>query len=58
MLITSLAPKIGYEKASEIAQFAFKQNLSLRQAALKTGYINEKDFDRIVDPSKMTSSKS
>ena len=58
MLVTALAPEIGYEKASKIAQFAFQKNLTLREGALKLGYINEKDFDRIVDPTSMTTPNS
>ena len=53
MLVTSLTPKIGYEKASEIAHHAHKKNISLRAAASELGYVNEADFDSIVDPSAM-----
>jgi len=55
MLVTALTPTIGYEKASEIAQLAHKQKVSLREAALSLGYVSKVDFDRIVDPSSMTS---
>ena len=53
MLVTALSPVIGYDKASEIAHYALKNNLSLKEAAIKLGYINSEEFDRIVDPKKM-----
>jgi fumarate hydratase, class II len=53
MLVTALAPVIGYDKASEIAHYATEHDLTLRQAALQLGYISEAEFDRIVDPRKM-----
>ncbi len=54
MLITALSPKIGYKKASEIAKYAYKNNLSLKEASAKLGYINESEFDEIIDPNAMT----
>ncbi len=53
MLVTALNPKIGYSKSSEIAKKAFKENISLKEAAVKLKYLNEKEFDSIVDPKKM-----
>ena len=53
MLVTALAPVIGYDKASKIAHHAMDRDLTLKQAALELGYIGEADFDRIVDPAKM-----
>lgn len=53
MLVTSLTPVIGYDKASHIAHFAFEHDLSLKEAALKLGFVSEKEFDKIVDPKKM-----
>ncbi|WP_269608839.1 class II fumarate hydratase [Prochlorococcus marinus] len=53
MLVTALAPSIGYEKASKIAQLAHEKNLSLRQASNQLNYIDEKEFDRLVDPKSM-----
>jgi fumarate hydratase, class II len=53
MLVTALTPAIGYDKASQIAHYAYKHNLSLKSAALKLGYISEEEFDKIVDPKKM-----
>jgi fumarate hydratase, class II len=54
MLVTALSPVIGYDKAAAIANQANDQGTSLREAALASGYINGKDFDRIVDPAAMT----
>jgi fumarate hydratase class II len=53
MLVTALAPVIGYDKASEIAHHAMEKDLTLKAAALELGYVSEADFDRIVDPVKM-----
>jgi fumarate hydratase class II len=53
MLVTALSPEIGYDKASEIAHYANDHDLTLKEAALKLGYISEADYDRIVDPKKM-----
>ena len=53
MLVTALAPVIGYDKASKIAHHAMERDLTLKQAALELGFVTEADFDRIVDPAKM-----
>ena len=53
MLVTVLAPVIGYDKASQIAHYATDHDLTLKQAALKLGFVTEAEFDRVVDPSKM-----
>tara|TARA_B110001454_G_scaffold124496_1_gene116174 strand:- start:189 stop:1577 length:1389 start_codon:yes stop_codon:yes gene_type:complete len=53
MLVTALAPHIGYDNAAKIAKNALKNNTTLKHEALKTGLIQEKDYERIVDPSKM-----
>ncbi len=53
MLVTALAPVIGYDKASQIAHYAMDNDLTLKTAALKLGFVTEDDFDRIVDPAKM-----
>lgn len=53
MLVTALNPHIGYEKAAEIAKTAYKQNLTLKQAAVDLGILTEEEFDRFVDPAKM-----
>jgi fumarate hydratase class II len=54
MLVTALAPKIGYDKAAEIAKKAHHEKLSLRESALKLGYLTEKEFDELVRPENMT----
>ena len=53
MLVTALAPHIGYDNSARIAKTALKNNTTLKEEALKTGLINEKDYDKIVDPKKM-----
>ena len=53
MLVTALAPHIGYDKAAKIAKTALKNNTTLKKEALKTGLIKEKDYNRIVNPKKM-----
>jgi fumarate hydratase, class II len=53
MLVTALSPVIGYDKASKIAHYALDSDLSLKQAALKLGFVTEEEFDRVVDPAKM-----
>src|SRR3974377_1454528 len=53
MLVTALSPVIGYDKASKIAHYAMDNDLTLKAAALKFGYVTEGEFDRVVDPKKM-----
>jgi fumarate hydratase class II len=53
MLVTALAPVIGYDKASKIAHYASDHDLTLKQAALQLGFVSEAEFDRVVDPAKM-----
>jgi fumarate hydratase, class II len=53
MLVTALAPVIGYDKASKIAHYADDNDLTLKEAALKLGFVSEAEFDRVVDPAKM-----
>ena len=53
MLVTALSPVIGYDKASKIAHYAMDNDLTLKVAALKLGFVTEEEFDRIVDPNKM-----
>ena len=53
MLVTALSPVIGYDKASAIAHQANDEGLTLKEAALRSGFIDEKRFDEIVDPRKM-----
>lgn len=53
MLVTALNEHIGYDNAAKIAKKAFKENLTLKEAAKKLGLVNENEFDKIVDPKKM-----
>lgn len=54
MTVTALSPHIGYHASAEIAQLAEKEGLTLREAALQSGKVSAADFDRWVDPLKMT----
>ena len=53
MLVTALSPVIGYDEASKIAHYAMDNDLTLKAAALKLGFVTEAEFDRVVDPKKM-----
>ena len=53
MLVTALSPVIGYDKASQIAHYAMDNDLTLKQSALKLGFVTEDEFNRVVDPKKM-----
>jgi fumarate hydratase, class II len=53
MLVTALSPVIGYDKASKIAHYAMDHDLTLKDPALKLGFVTEELFDRVVDPAKM-----
>ena len=53
MLVTALAPKIGYDKAAEIAKKALKNNTTLKDEIIKSGLMNESEYYKIVDPRKM-----
>ena len=53
MLVTALAPKIGYDNAAKIAKAALKNKTTLKTEALKTGLINENEYNKIVNPKKM-----
>ena len=53
MLVTALAPVIGYDKASQIAHYAMDHDLTLKAAALQLGFVDAAEFDRVVDPAKM-----
>jgi len=53
MLVTALSPVIGYDKASHAAHHAFEKDLTLKQACLELGFVDEAEFDQLVDPSKM-----
>ncbi|GAB4124515.1 MAG: class II fumarate hydratase [Rhodothalassiaceae bacterium] len=58
MLVTALAPKIGYDKATEVAKTAHKTGSTLKEAALSLGYVTAEEFDRIVRPEKMVGPKA
>ena len=53
MLVTALAPKIGYDKASKIAKAAHANGTTLREESIRLGYVTAKDFDRLVRPERM-----
>ena len=53
MLVTALAPHIGYDNAAKIAKSALKNNTKLKEESLKTGLISERDYDKFVNPKKM-----
>ena len=53
MLVTALNPKIGYYKAAEIANNAYKNDTTLRKEAIKSGYLTAEEYDKLVDPKKM-----
>jgi fumarate hydratase, class II len=53
MLVTALSPIIGYDRSSKIAHYALDNDLTLKDAALKLGFVTEEEFDRVVDPRKM-----
>ena len=57
MLVTALAPKIGYDKAASIAKKAHKNGTTLKQEVIKSGLINEKEYNRLMSPIKMTKPK-
>lgn len=54
MLVTALAPHIGYEKAAQIAQLAHREGITLKEAALKSGLLTEQQFEHWVKPERMT----
>ena len=54
MLATALNPHIGYDKASQIAKSAYKNNSTLKEEAVRLGFLTEEEFDRLVRPETMT----
>jgi fumarate hydratase, class II len=54
MLVTALTPKIGYDKAAQIAKAAHANGTTLREEAVRLGYVTAKEFDRLVQPVRMT----
>ncbi|MCB1437703.1 MAG: class II fumarate hydratase [Rhodobiaceae bacterium] len=57
MLVTALAPSIGYDKATEIAKTAHKNGTTLKEEALRLGYVSEADYDKVVRPEQMIAPK-
>jgi fumarate hydratase class II len=53
MLVTALNPHIGYENAAKTAKLAFEENLSLKEACLKLGFLTAEEFDQVFRPEKM-----
>ena len=53
MLVTALAPHIGYDNAAKIAKLALKNKTTLKEETLKSGLINNNDYEKIVNPKKM-----
>ena len=54
MLVTALAPKIGYDKAAKIAKEAHKKGTTLKEEVISSGTLNEKEYDKIMNPMLMT----
>ena len=57
MLVTALAPRIGYDKAAKVAKAAHKNGTTLKHEVIKAGLIREKEYDKIMNPFKMTKPK-
>ena len=57
MIVTALAPRIGYDRAAQIAKTAHKNGTTLKEEVLRTGLINEKDYENLMSPIKMTKPK-
>ncbi|QVL34300.1 class II fumarate hydratase [Telmatocola sphagniphila] len=57
MLVTALNPHIGYDKAAEVSKKALKENISLKEAAVKLGHLTAEQFDQYVKPEEMTRPK-
>ena len=53
MLVTALTPKLGYDRAGQVAKKAYEENISLKEACIKLNFLSEDAFDQIIDPSKM-----
>ena len=53
MLVTALNPHIGYDNAAKVAKLAFRENCSLKEAAVRLGFLTEEEYDRAVQPEKM-----
>ena len=55
MLVTALSPKVGYDNAAKIAKKAHKNGTTLKEEAIKSGLITEKEYKKLVNPKKMIS---
>ena len=53
MLVTALVPKIGYEKAAEIANLAFNESINLKEATKKLGYLSDHEFEDAINTNEM-----
>jgi fumarate hydratase, class II len=53
MLVTALAPHIGYDKAAQVAKAALARGTTLREEAIRLGFVSGKEFDRLVRPERM-----
>ena len=53
MLVTALNPRIGYEKAAQIAKNAHKERLTLKESAIESGYVTESQFEECIKPEDM-----
>ena len=54
MLVTALAPKIGYDNAAKVAKTAHARGTTLKEEAVRLGFVSAEEFDRLVQPEKMT----
>jgi fumarate hydratase class II len=54
MSVTALAPKIGYDNAAKVAKSAHQRGTTLKEEATRLGFVSEEEFDRLVQPTKMT----
>jgi fumarate hydratase class II len=54
MLVTALAPKIGYDNAAKVAKTAHNKGTTLKEEAVRLGFVTAQEFDRLVQPEKMT----
>ena len=57
MLVTALSPKIGYDKAAKIAKAAHKNGTTLKEEVLKSGVLDNEEYDKIMNPILMTKPK-
>lgn len=57
MLVTALAPYIGYDHAAQTAKKAYKEDISLKEACISLGFLTGEEFDRVFHPEQMVSSQ-